>query len=171
MTEIYIVTSGYHSEYHICAVFSNKENAKKYIKLMNDNEGNIETFTVDKWDVNKIPEGYNYWVVYFDRKGEVLSVDTAGFDDEDLDGLKHGEMIIYGRNYEFDIFTQPPQFIDMRIGIWAKSEADAVKIAREYRTIVEGSHPEFIDSLRIGIHLHIFPIRNGEVILEDRRSF
>jgi hypothetical protein len=172
MAEIHIVTSGYYSEYHICAVFSNEKNAEKYLKLMNDKEGNIETFTIDKWDVNKIPEGYIYWVVYFDRKGKILSVEKGYFDDGDLNGPKNGEMIVYSTgNYEFDIFTQPHEFMDMRISVWAKGEDDAVKIAREYRTIIEGSHPEFIDNIRTGTYFHIFPIRNGEVILEDKRSF
>jgi hypothetical protein len=147
-------------------VFSNEKDAEKYKKLMNDDEANIEPFIMDKWDLNKFPEDYNYWVVYFDRKGEILSIDTGSFNDEDLTGLKSGDMIIYGGNHEFDIFTTPPRFMDMRIRIWAKDKTDAIKIAKEYRTLIEGSHPELIDNLRAGTYFHIFPIRNGEVILE-----
>ena len=166
MNKIYIVTSGYYSEYHICAVFSNEEDAKKYIKLMND-AGEIEIWEVDKFDLTKFPEGYNYWKVSFNEEGRILSAEIEGMDNIYGDPT-YGLIRIWGRRkMEHNIFIANSEYLDVEVCVWAKHEISAIKIATEYRTIMLGSHPELVDEIRNEKFFNDFKIQNGEILLGE----
>lgn len=47
---IYIVTSGWSSDYRVEAVFSTKENAEKYVSVFGEKD---DSFSIDEWEVDE----------------------------------------------------------------------------------------------------------------------
>ena len=47
--KIYIVTSGWSSDYRVEAVFSTKENAEKYVSVFGEKD---DSFSIDEWEVD-----------------------------------------------------------------------------------------------------------------------
>ncbi len=74
MTEIYVVTDGDYSDYHICGLFSKKELAQKYIDAQGkDFPPRIEPWTLD-WQPPGWQEGYSVYWVSLTRSGDVIEV-------------------------------------------------------------------------------------------------
>ena len=63
---VWIVTEGEYSDYHICAVFNNKELAKAF----SDEQHNIE-----RWTLNKENRNTTYYEVVLDGDGEIINTE------------------------------------------------------------------------------------------------
>jgi len=123
LKKVYIVTQGCYSDYHIVAVFSNKEIAEKYAKKINSewDPADVEEWGVDAW-VEEIQKGYDAWEVRMKENGEAIvdKIDYAKYEwrkepfvtETDYDGEKF--YIVY---------------------CLAKSKEHAIKIASERITM------------------------------------
>ena len=148
---VYIVTDGSYSDYRICAVFSNEKDAERYKTLINaDND--IEEYDVDPVDLSKHANEL-YWQVQFLQNGDIRMVSQRGiYDKEFVDESHHGEIEISGSFYREHFIRYYGEPNDMLILLWARNEDAAVKIASEWRTILLGSHPELVDTIRQSRH-------------------
>lgn len=111
--EIYIVTSGSYSDYHICGVYSDIAKAQEAVELYGD-ESRVEEFEVDVFPEH--PPGLLAYVVYMDEQGksDVRRTHVAGHS-EWCGGAGRGQMVF---------------------SVWAKDEQHAVKIANEKRVVL-----------------------------------
>lgn len=133
MEKIYIVTSGSYSDYHIVAVFSEKEKADLYLDKMLS--GRYDDEDVEEWgvDVEEVPEllRHNYiYEVAMDRQGNLIKIEFASGDQ--LESAQKKNWYI-----SRDIFTKvnngEPYF---RTCVLAKDKSHAIKIAGERRAVI-----------------------------------
>jgi hypothetical protein len=55
----------------------------------------------------------------------------------------------------------------MVISVWAKDKDAAVKIASEYRMVLLGSHPEYVELLRKSKWGDTLKLHGGEIEIKD----
>jgi hypothetical protein len=135
---VYIVTDGSYSDYHICAVFSNKKDAERYCKLTKSDE--VEIWDIDNFDLDKHANEL-YWQIKFADNGDVISANQYSPDlEDDIEDIYIEGGYSRGTRY-YD-------GLDIRVRLWAKDKESAVKIASERRMILLGSHPEFVELAR-----------------------
>ncbi len=124
--EVYLVTRGEYSDYSICAIFSDKKLAEKYIELFKGNseeeleeELRIETYKVNPYQY-ELKADYKPYFVRMTKEGNCIEIKIQDLSyafeskDEDLD-------------FGFDIHK------NMYLSSFAKDEKDAIKIANEKR--------------------------------------
>ncbi|MDD4515668.1 hypothetical protein [Massilibacteroides sp.] len=116
MENIFVVTKGEYSDYHICGVFSTKKKAKLFIASIKSHEIDdyqIEKYTLNPYDI-ELSNGYKLYFVRMAKDGNVIEV-------------KLGES-----DYSIDIVS-----FDVRKNIYmycyAKDEQHAIKILNEKR--------------------------------------
>ncbi len=118
MEEVYVVTAGSYSSYHIVGVFSNEGLAKIQKDAISDSN-DIEKYTIDKIHP-KLLQGYKRYIIFeMDRDGNSQDIDL---DDVDNYEDKNSALCILSlgkREWDFII--------------WGKDKFHAVKIANEYR--------------------------------------
>jgi len=117
----FLVTRGYYSDYRVCAVFSEKSLAEKYIKQFKSSitfeELRIEKYCLNpyKYELNK---DYKPFFLRMTKAGNCTEINVKdssyGFEDENID---------FGRDVDNN----------MCISIFAKDEKHAIKIANEKR--------------------------------------
>ena len=119
MKNIYIVTSGDYSDYHICAVFETEELAKRYIESFKQyNDMGIETFTLN----DTAPDnGLSAYFVRMLRDGDVEMVNQES-SDYGFNGMAGSTQVLKTVNGT-----------KLFVHCFAKDEAHAVKIAGEKR--------------------------------------
>lgn len=110
--KVYVITDGIYSDYHIVAVITDEETAKKYVSM---GAGEIEEFETD--DFHFPNDLYPYWVKISASNVEKIEYEPDihdSFYDEYRGGKlnKLGDFIWVG---------------------FARSEDHALKIARDYR--------------------------------------
>ena len=95
--KIYIVTSGEYSDYHICAVFSNKEKAEEYVQY-HGTEHSVEEYCIDE----EIKSDVKLWrIIFYIKNGEVIEACPTEYRaEEKCDTCKvcetlRSELIIY----------------------------------------------------------------------------
>jgi hypothetical protein len=118
--EVFLVTRGDYSEYRVCAVFSEKALAKKYVDSFQRNS--YEQFMIEKYTLNpyqyELKRDYKPFFLIMTREGNCIEINIKnspyGFEDEDIN-------ISIDRNN------------NMHISIFAKDETHAIKIANEKR--------------------------------------
>jgi len=118
-TNVYIVTVGEYSDYHICGVFSTEEAANAYARLHSTSRYS-DQYEVEEWeldasdDVNLIAHGRRPWQVAFFKPDRpwVTTKDTVT------------------EPYEEQAASGAPYWV---IGVEAEDEASAIKIAAEKR--------------------------------------
>lgn len=76
--KIYIVTSGCYSDYHIDAVFLEKEQAEYYCASYASDEANIEEYDTDDHAVECKKSVYKHWEATFDDAG-LRNVEVQGY--------------------------------------------------------------------------------------------
>jgi hypothetical protein len=125
MSKIYLVTEGDYSDYHVCGVFSTKENAQKYIDHFgssggagNSNDPDIEEFELDS-DIELFNTHKPYFIKML-RDGTVKAAYEEGINDFVWRNAVDGEV-----NYQ--------QYI-MTTHVLATSMEHAIKVANERRT-------------------------------------
>lgn len=120
MKEVFIVTSGDYSDYHICGVFDSKVLAQKYIDSFA--EDMFTKYKIEVWDLNprerELNDGYSCYYVSMNKDGSVEDhVRKTNYDwGTDKPFFRKGKQSFYARLY-------------------AKDEAHAIKIMNEKRTI------------------------------------
>lgn len=113
--DIYIVTVGEYSDYHIAEVFSDFDEAEKFAELHSKGKYNdeyyVETYTIDRVKYEE-PEKYiEYFEVLFTIDGKVKNISK-----------------------EYDNFYTPAPIstrVDVTIKVIADDEEHALKIARD----------------------------------------
>jgi hypothetical protein len=126
MKKIYIVTSGYYSDYGINAVFSTKELAEKYINNFDKTEQYpYGDFNIEEWELNPnkehLKQNRKYYFVRMEKNGDIKEIEEGG---------GNGETI---QNSEIS-FTYDKTL--MNVFCYADSKEHAVKIAGERRTYI-----------------------------------
>jgi len=120
MNEVYVVTSGSYSDYRICAVFTDKNLAQKYIdsfktRVYSDfNE--IETYSLNPFNF-ELQNGYRPYFVRMDRDGNSTECKISDSDYGFVEVKQHG----------FDVKG------NMYIHVFAKDTEHALKITNEKR--------------------------------------
>lgn len=76
--KVYIVTSGFYSDYHIDAVFLDKAQAEYYCALHNLEDAHIEEYDTDEHVIECQKPIFKEWSVHF-RNGETESVCFNGY--------------------------------------------------------------------------------------------
>lgn len=117
---VFLVTRGDYSDYRVCAVFTEKSLAEKYIDSFKVNS--YEEFRIENYQLNpfsfELKNDYKPFFLRMKRDGECTEIyvkdSSYGFEDEDID-------------VGFDIHK------NMYISIFAKDETHAIKIANEKR--------------------------------------
>lgn len=117
---VFLVTHGNYSDYKVCAVFTEKALAEKYINSFEENS--YEDFRIENYILNpynkELSNDYKPYFLRMTREGkctEIIIKDSSfGFESGDID-------------FGFDINK------NMYISIFAKDEIHAIKIANEKR--------------------------------------
>lgn len=119
---VYIVTSGNYSDYHIVAAYSTEERALAHAKLVDD--GGVEVCEIDRF--NEIPLGLEPWKISMDREGRIWYARRT-----DLSNKSEFNGQITHNGY-------------FQIAVWAKDKEHAIKIVNEkrIRRIAEGEWVE-----------------------------
>jgi len=65
MDKVYVVTEGSYSDYHIVAIFSDKNNADIHAALLNSTESFYDEARVEEWDVDA--EALNRYLIEFKK--------------------------------------------------------------------------------------------------------
>ena len=120
MKEVYVVTAGEYSDYSVCAIFTEKKLAQKYIDSFKEERYNdfnkIEVYSLNPYE-QELKEGYSPYFVRMDKEGNVeecyISNSYYSFTDK----------ISYG----FDIKN------NLYYAVFAKSAEHAIKIVNEKR--------------------------------------
>ena len=120
MSNVFIVTHGLYSDYHICGVFSDKDKAKQFINMFSENDYNDE-YNIEEMEVNPFKANYvgrKAFFVRMDKNGNTLEC--------------HPSSLTYGfhedTNVGFDIHN------NIFCHVIAKDEKHAIKITNEKRS-------------------------------------
>lgn len=119
--KVYIVTTGYYSDYSIHSVYTNKELAIEVMDTLP--ESNIEEYEVDIVPdyMNKIRNGYKVYYIQMKKDGTVRYMNECH--------PIEGECVM-----RLAVIT--PSIICLVGTIWAKSQEHALKIINEKRTML-----------------------------------
>jgi len=132
--KLYVTSHGEYSDWHIVAIFSDKEKAEKFNADMLLNSNNIE-----EWELDKVPDspvGLFPFEVHMKYDGTALKVLRA-----DIDGFEEGYYINdWGNSKEINI---------LRNEVWAKDDKHAVKITNEQRARLIANHKWEADKIAI----------------------
>ena len=117
---VFLVTRGDYSDYRVCAVFTEKPLAEKYIDSFKGNS--YEAFRIENYTLNpyhyELKNDYKPFFLRMTKEGNCTEINVKdssyGFEDEDVD-------------FGFDVNK------NMYISIFAKDETHAIKIANEKR--------------------------------------
>lgn len=119
--EVFLVTCGYYSEYRVCAVFTEKLFAEKYISRFNstvpDEELRIETYVLNPYEY-ELNKDYKPFSLRMTKEGICTEINV----EDSSYGLEGG-------NIRFGIDVDENMFIS----IFARDEKHAIKIANEKR--------------------------------------
>lgn len=123
-TVLYAVNSGSYSDYGICAIFSSRENAERYMAALPNNDYNdIEEYTLDEWS-DEIKRGLTFWTVRMYRDGTLIEVERSNYLYRVAwDGSVHW--------YTTGHWNPPQPWANFNM--WAEGSEAAVKIANERR--------------------------------------
>lgn len=115
VSKVYVITAGEYSDYHICAVTLDPDNAE-WLRKFYDKDSYTGA-CIEEFDTETVPErfkqGEKVWRVVFCRRGDVeFCVECSDNRADDIYMLVGGAVIVY---------------------VWAKDEKSAIKIAAERR--------------------------------------
>lgn len=117
---VFLVTHGDYAEYSVCAVFTEKTLAEKYVNSFRETHFGkleIEECTLNPYQ-HELKKGYKPFFVRMTKGGDCIEV----YIENTTVGFKKG-----GVNVGFDYFG------NIYINTFAKDEAHAIKIANEKR--------------------------------------
>jgi hypothetical protein len=120
MMNVYIVTRGYYSEYHIVAVFDNEADATKLSEATSDSR--VETHTINS--ISPVPPNMKFYrVEHIKADGAWKAMELYDIYDTRLAGRS-------------DIYTAPDLKHDFATHCFAKDEQHAGKIGSERRAFM-----------------------------------
>lgn len=125
MTTIYAVSAGEYSAYGICAIFSTRENAEKYMVAL-PREGcggynEIEEYELDQY-MTEIDRGLQHYRVIMYRSGNVHSIERSEYVANDSTAV----------HWMDRAYWNPPEPW-ANFYVWAEGSQAAIKIANERR--------------------------------------
>ena len=131
--KIYVITKGCYSDYHICAVTTNRKKANKLSKIMSDryDDAEIETYESDEY-VDLIDRGFCAYLVDFVDGIYTISHVSKVDDHESIEYIAWNRITPRMNKKEYYVYVR------------AKDEEHAKKIAQDlmaeykYRKLVEG---------------------------------
>ena len=120
---VYVITDGEYSDYHIVAIFSNKDAAEALIAKIG--EGGIEEWDLDEFTPDFL-KNHDRWFIRMKKDGTAIEAKK-----------ENNSYGITTREIGFDVNN------DIYCSIWAKSKEHAIKIAGEKRAqiIAENKWP------------------------------
>ena len=98
---IYLVTSGEYSDYHIDAVFADKEKAERFCALKNNEYNDYNEYEIEEWEeddveIDTVSELRNMWIGCFDQHGNLMrTVVQPTFSKEKF--VKQNSWFLYNR--------------------------------------------------------------------------
>lgn len=110
--KIYVITSGYYSDYHIDAVTDDKDKAE-FLKLKFSDEydeANIEEYDTDKYQVEGVPNQLHWKVIVFKKSKPIIRPMLSG----------EVKFLVYNDNHEL-----------CEAVVIAKTKEQALKIVRD----------------------------------------
>lgn len=119
MAEVYVVTRGEYSDYHICAVTLDKQRAKKLAKMYSSS---YDTAFVETWETDTAADdnainGRHQYIVHL---------------------YKSGNTDCFKNNYDYHLFSEKAEEHangDFSVWLYAADEMAAIKIAAEKRAM------------------------------------
>lgn len=117
--KVYVVTQGCYSNYHICAVTVDPEEAEKLAVIYSDryNSAEVEEYDTEQhanWMAGRIP----YEVQFWRNCSHGPSVYLLALEKECTPG----------------VYPSESRYVEMKVRLYAESEAKALKIAQDMRT-------------------------------------
>jgi hypothetical protein len=132
--KIYVVTSGEYSDYHVVAIFSNKDVAEKFNKDMLIEENKIEEWELD--NVPEFPVGLYPYHVEMKYDGHVVNINRQSME--------------YFQEYDYvSDYGYKEKINTMTAKILAKDEKHAIKIANEKRAQMIANNEWLPDEIAI----------------------
>ena len=133
MTEVYVVTQGEYSDYHIVGIYDDADLAARLIEGMKDRFYHVElkTFTLNP-GADSLRQGLIPFHVVMKRNGNEA---TASPDKDFKPYFKLGESEAYARREGRD----PSRYHDVNALCWARDEQHAIKIINEKRLMALAS--------------------------------
>ena len=127
VSNVYLVTQGEYSDYHVMGVYSTEENAELAVKHFG---GTIEEFALDP-DIEQMHAGRKRYWVKMERDGTVR---------EYAEGQSTEEFAFWG-DYR--------GAVNLELSVWARSKEHAVKITSEVRRqlLAADAWPERVNSI------------------------
>jgi len=136
---IYLVSRGCYSDYHVCAVFSSKEKAQKYLDFYKNGEWNDENegYRIEERELDpetlQVPINLFPYKVAMSKDGEISYCNKVSYADEKQWGR---QIIFYHEDYEYNTECwneglKNKEF--MSTFVLARDGKHAVKIANERR--------------------------------------
>ena len=112
--KVYVITKGCYSDYHICAITLDKNNAHKLKRMLDDTmyEACIEEFIVDETKEN----GRVYEIMFYEDKTSKVSID-------EYDGWGKVNEIPHIEDWHSDC--------ELKVRLRAKDEQHALKVAQD----------------------------------------
>lgn len=118
MKQVFVVTSGTYSEYHIEGIFSTGARAESYVLAIGiTSDAKVETWKVDA-NIEKVDRGLSSYLVTMDKAGAVRQVRN------------------YTPRHLNHDWISGPQTDFYEASMWARDEEHAIKIANERRVII-----------------------------------
>lgn len=139
--KVYVVTRGSYSDYSICAIFTSRYRAKKYIEAYEEHDtwvdfNRIETWELNPEDANLIRKGYTTWAVTMLRDGTVENIYDNGV------GVYRcaATSAFIWRRSQASAYRGTNTPDALRVDAWTTSKEHAIKIANDIRRqkIAEG---------------------------------
>ena len=125
--KVYVVTSGAYSEYELEAIFSSKEKAEEFMRMLPKGRpeyNDVEEYDLDSGVVDHVKKGHFIWQIAMERDGSVVEVNKKDNECWSLCGpLEVVEQRGRGRDAEKRLVG----------AVWAKTWKQAIKIANDKR--------------------------------------
>ena len=139
MKNIYIVTAGEYSDYHIVAVFSTEEKANAFCAMFKSREFMVEDYEVDA-KVEATNKGLKQYHVNMNKDGSLFAgwwnnpTGISLYKDESLlDNFQTTDYLLDSNfNKRYNDPTIPKELF-LGVICWAKDKKHAIKIANERR--------------------------------------
>lgn len=130
MKTVYAVNSVCYSDYKVVGIFTTREKAEEFMKIVPSSEYNkIEEFELDATtSINMVKRGYVIWLVSMRINGDVLKIEKSWYPIiGDINEVPSYDIYkaspYYHRHKEDHLFAK----------VWAKTEKAAIKIVNDKR--------------------------------------
>ena len=99
--KVYVITKGAYSDYHICGVSLDKEEAQTIARLCSDGWGTAEVETYDTKDFSPFLKGGKYYSIWL--RGENVTTNEVDIEDYNLFG--QNKVVYYKRYDRYSVYV------------------------------------------------------------------